>query len=35
MNKLSSETSAKCSVLFKIKEDKDFNRRNTLKYFED
>ena len=29
------ETFAKSSVVFKIKEDEDFNRRNTLKYFED
>jgi hypothetical protein len=27
---LNSETFEKCSILFKFKEDEDFNHRNTL-----
>ena len=29
------ETFEKRSILFKIKEDENFNHRNTFKYFED
>jgi len=29
------ETFEKCSILFKVKEGENFNRRGTLKYFED
>jgi len=29
------EAFEKCSILFKFKEDEDFNRRHTFEYFED